>query len=436
MPVNTSDLLFDREVVTELSQKNNEPAWMLERRLQALELASELPLPKPDKTSIRFWNLTKFAPYTAETVVSEFAQLPEAIRTFVGREEGVRNLVVQHHSSVVYSELAPEVAAQGVILTDLHSALTEHGALMQKYFMSEAVRADEHRLTALHGALWSGGVFLYVPKNVEVSLPIQSLFWTDRPGVGVLPHVLIVAEANSKVTFVDNYLGDDEVSDVVHNGVTEIFAGDGAHVQYATLHHYGAGVRDVSYRRAVVGRDAHVEWILGELNNGDTISDNDSLLAGQGSSSVVKTLAVGSGKQTSNMTSRIRHEGKHSESNILARVVMKDEATGIVNSVTKIEKGASKSDGEQTGRVLMLDEKARGDANPILLIEENDVIAGHAASAGQIDPLQIYYLMSRGISKADAERLIVYGFLNPLLAEIPIPGVIDHLQRVIERKLR
>lgn len=435
MSVETTDLLFDRDVVIQLSEKQGEPKWMLDSRLKALEKASVLSLPKVEKTSIRFWNFTEFAPYTEEGAVTALDRLPSDVQAFV-EAEGARNLLLQHHSSVVYTELMPELKAKGVIFTDLHTALREYGDLVKQYLMREGFHADEHRLAALHGALWSGGVFLYVPKNVEIDVPVQSLLWTDRPGVGVLPHLLIVAEANSRVTYLDTYLSTGSDADVVHNGMTEIYAGPGAKVQYATLHHYGEGVTDVTYRRAVLDRDARVDWVLGELNNGNTISDNMTFLNGTGSESYVKSIAVGSGKQNANITSNIRHFGTHTSSNILARAVMKDDASGIVNSITKIEKGATKADGRQTGRMMILSENARGDANPILLIEENDVIAGHAASVGQIDPYQLYYLMSRGITREEAERLIVFGFLRPLLEAIPIAAVVEQMERVIERKLR
>lgn len=435
MSVETTDLLFDRDVVIQLSEKQGEPKWMLDSRLKALEKASVLSLPKVEKTSIRFWNFTEFAPYTEEGAVTALDRLPSDVQAFV-EAEGARNLLLQHHSSVVYTELMPELKAKGVIFTDLHTALREHGDLVKQYFMREGFHADEHRLAALHGALWSGGVFLYVPKNVEIDVPVQSLLWTDRPGVGVLPHLLIVAEANSRVTYLDTYLSTGSDAGVVHNGMTEIYAGPGAKVQYATLHHYGEGVTDVTYRRAVLDRDARVDWVLGELNNGNTISDNMTFLNGTGSESYVKSIAVGSGKQNANITSNIRHFGTHTSSNILARAVMKDDASGIVNSITKIERGATKADGQQTGRMMILSENARGDANPILLIEENDVIAGHAASVGQIDPYQLYYLMSRGITREEAERLIVFGFLRPLLEDIPIAAVVEQMERVIERKLR
>lgn len=172
------------------------------------------------------------------------------------------------------------------------------------------------------------------------------------------------------------------------------------------------------------------------MNDGNTISENVTNLMGDGSYADTKTVTIGRGNQTQNFTTKVVHFGKHSEGWILKHGVQKDSATSIFNGIGKIEHGASKSNAQQSSRVLMLDEKARGDANPILLIDEDDVMAGHAASVGRVDPTQLYYLMSRGIPKREAERLVIHGFLAPVVNELPIEGVKAQLVEVIERKVR
>ncbi|MNP33111.1 FeS cluster assembly protein SufD [compost metagenome] len=171
------------------------------------------------------------------------------------------------------------------------------------------------------------------------------------------------------------------------------------------------------------------------MNGGDSASETLSILKGNGSSSDAKVIAVGSGKQRLNYTTKAVHYGKSSASQMITRAVMREEATATINGITKIEKGATKADGQQTEKVLMLSPKARGDANPILLIDEDDVSAGHAASVGQVNPEQIYYLMSRGITRADAERLVIYGFLAPVVSDIPLEPLQKQLQGLVERKL-
>jgi Fe-S cluster assembly protein SufD len=172
------------------------------------------------------------------------------------------------------------------------------------------------------------------------------------------------------------------------------------------------------------------------MNDGDTISDNTTYLMGDGSSGDTKTVVVGRGEQKQNFTTQVIHYGLRSDGQILKHGVMKDSASSIFNGIGKIEHGATKANAEQESRVLMLSEKARGDANPILLIDEDDVTAGHAASVGRVDPLQLYYLMSRGISKQEAERLVIHGFLAPVVNELPIEGVKQQLVEVIERKVK
>jgi Fe-S cluster assembly protein SufD len=189
------------------------------------------------------------------------------------------------------------------------------------------------------------------------------------------------------------------------------------------------------YRRAILENDASVEWIIGELNDGNNASETASVLQGNGCSSDTKVITVGSGAQSMNVTTRAVHFGLNSQSDMITRGVMKDTANAIINGVTKIEKGATHAGGFQTERVLMLSPKARGDANPILLIDEDDVKAGHAASVGQVNEEYLYYLMSRGVSRADAYRLIVYGFLTPVISEIPDVTLQKQLQSIVERKL-
>ncbi|MGO4372880.1 SufD family Fe-S cluster assembly protein, partial [Paenibacillus sp. MCAF20] len=221
----------------------------------------------------------------------------------------------------------------------------------------------------------------------------------------------------------------------MHPSVVEVFVKAGAHVRFGSIHHMGETGVDMSIRRAVIENDGRMEWIIGDLNDGNTVSDTKSVLKGKGSTSDAKVISVGTGAQQMSLTTQAVHFGKSSDSDMVTRAVMKDSASAIINGITKIEHGATKANGVQTEKVLMLSPKARGDANPILLIDEDDVTAGHAASVGQVNPEMVYYLMSRGISKQDAERLIIYGFLAPVVSEIPVEAVREQLQRLLERKL-
>ncbi|UZD46658.1 Fe-S cluster assembly protein SufD [Peribacillus frigoritolerans] len=427
-------LPFEQEDISSYSTKNNDPAWLSELRIQAFSELEKLPMPKPDKTKIDKWNFTSFQTHTVESeAFASLEELPEEIKSIIEDNE---NLYIQRNNTPAHINLSANVKEQGVIFTDILSAARDHAELVQKYFMKDGVKVDEHRLTALHAALVNGGAFLYVPKNVEIKEPIQSVFLLDNPDTTLFNHVLIVAEDNSSVTYVENYFSTVESNEGVANIVTEVIANANAKVQYGAVDTLSKGFTTYVNRRGVAGRDARIEWALGLMNDGNTISDNTTYLMGDGSHGDTKTVVVGRGEQKQNFTTAIIHYGKRSEGYILKHGVMKESASSIFNGIGKIEYGATKANAEQESRVLMLSEKARGDANPILLIDEDDVTAGHAASVGRVDPLQLYYLMSRGITKKEAERLVIHGFLAPVVNELPIEGVKKQLVAVIERKVQ
>ncbi|GFN30849.1 Fe-S cluster assembly protein SufD [Paenibacillus xylaniclasticus] len=424
----------NRQAAEALSRSKGEPEWLTAKRAEAAELAETLELPKVEKTRIDRWNLSAFGQYKAAQPVAQLTELPEDVQTLAAQAEA--GLLVQRGSGAVYTKLSDELKAKGVIFTDLETAAREHASLVQSY-LHTVVANNENKLTALHGALWNGGVFVYVPKNVEIELPLQAVLFNDDAEAAFAPHILIVADTHSRVTYVDNVVTTGAAASAasVHHSVVEIVAKAGAQVNFASIHNMSGEVVDLSIRRAALDNDARVEWVIGDLNDGNTLSDTKSVLNGNGSSSDSKVISIGSNVQKMSLTTQAVHWGRSSDSQMITRAVMRDEATAIINGITKIEKGATKANGEQTEKVLMLSPKSRGDANPILLIDEDDVTAGHAASVGQVNPEQVYYLMSRGISKKDAERLIIYGFLAPVVSEIPIDAVREQLQRLLERKL-
>ena len=430
-------LPVDQEYVRSFSKDKGEPQWLTDLRVAALEKAAQLPMPRPDKTKIDKWNFTEFASHEVKSeAFASLEDLPEEAKSLINLEETHKSLYVQRNNTPSVLQLSEELKNSGVIFTDIYTAAKEHGDLLQKYFMTEAVKADEHKLTALHAALINGGVFLYVPKNVEVKDPVQAVFIHDDAQSSLFNHVIVVAEDNSSVTYVENYISTVTVESGLANIVTEVIAGTNAKVAYGAVDTLAAGITTYVNRRGVTGRDARIEWSLGLMNDGDTISENVTNLIGDGSFADTKTVVVGRGKQSQNFTTKVVHFGKNTEGYILKHGVMKEEARSIFNGIGKIEHGATKSNAEQESRVLMLSEKARGDANPILLIDEDDVTAGHAASVGRVDPVQLYYLMSRGISRQEAERLVIHGFLAPVVNELPIEGVKKQLTEVIERKVR
>lgn len=428
---------IDLGIVESFSQKNNEPDWFKNFRLEALKKFDELPMLTPDKTKITKWDFTSFKEHHVESAVyAKVDEFPEQIKALINVESGVNNLYVQHNQTPGIVSLSDDLKAKGVIFTDLLTAVKEHSELVQKYYMTDGVKVDEHKLTAFHAALVNGGAFLYVPQNVVIKDPIQTIFVHDNGDTPLINHVLIVADKNSEVTYVENYFSLNDQLEGIANIVTEVIALDNASVKFGAVDTLAEGITTYVNRRGYAARDARIEWALGMMNEGNTISDNTTNLIGDGSFADTKSVVVGRGKQIQNFTTQVVHFGKASEGFILNHAVVKDSASNVFNGIGKIEHGATKANAVQESRVLMLSEKARGDANPILLIEEDDVMAGHAASVGKVDPMQMYYLMSRGIPKEEAERLIIYGFLAPVVNQLPVEGVKKQLSEVIERKVK
>ncbi len=430
----TNQLTYQKNDVEKFSKAKGEPTWMTNLRTEAYDSASHLDMPKPDKTNINRWNFTEFKLGSEGEKIADLATLPEELASFVDEKNIPENIIILRNQTKAYAQISEELTNKGVIFTDIFTALKEHSDLVQKYYMVDAVNVNEHRLTALHTALMNGGVFLYIPKNVQIEEPIQTLFWQEDNEMALFNHVLIVAEENSSVTYVENYISNNKEEKTVSNIIAEVYAGDNATVSYGAVDHFAAGTTSYINRRGVAGANAKIDWALGQMNEGNTISENATHLVGNGSSTNARTVTVGKGRQIQNFTAKTVHHGLNTDGQISQRGVMLDRTTAIFNAIGKIDDGASGANAEQESRILMLSGKARGDANPILLIDEDDVTAGHAASVGRIDELQMYYLQSRGITKEDAERLIIHGFLAPVVSELPIETIKTQLTELIERK--
>lgn len=392
-------------------------------------------MPKPDKTKITGWDFFSVSkPVVDGDVYDSLEGLPNTVKQVVDLDV-VENLYVQHNNTPAFLKVSEQLLDQGVIIENIFEASVNHRELVEKYFMTDGVRVDEHKLAAFHTAMLNGGLFVYVPKDVIVPNPIQMVVLHDDADASLFNHVLIVAEEGSEVTYVENYVSTVEESKEQMNIVSEVIAKDNAKVTYGAVDFLAEGFTGYANRRGVAGHDASIDWALGLMNDSNVIYDNTTYLMGDRSHSDLKIVVVGRGSQRQNFTTQIIHYGKDSAGHILKHGVMKDSATSIFNGIGSIRKGASGADAQQESRVLMLNERARGDANPILLIDEDDVTAGHAASVGRVDPLQLFYLMSRGISRKEAERLVIHGFLAPVVSALPIESVKQQLTEVIELKV-
>ena len=410
------------------SMMKNEPAWMLELRLAALEKISSLDLPVIERVRYNRWPLLQVPDFN---LVEEPVFLANDFLT----EETDAPRIVQVGTQTAFEQLPMDLIEQGVIFTDLFTAMEEHPELVEAAYMQLAVKPDEDKLTAFHAAYMTSGIFLYVPKNVVITEPLEALFvQNSKESNSLMKHVLIYADTNSEFTYVEKYqtIGDKKNA---ANIVAEVITKPGAKVKFSAVDELGENTTTYFNRRGHLLGNSRIEWAIGVMNEGDVIADFDSDLIGEGSHSEVKVVAISMGKQIQAIDTRVTNFGRHSVGHILQHGVILEKATLTFNGIGHIIKGAKGADAQQESRILMLSDKARGDANPILLIDENDVTAGHAASVGRLDPEEMYYLMSRGIPKEIAERLVIRGFLGSVIAAIPVKTIREGLVETIEGKL-
>lgn len=431
----TETLNISEAQLVDYSKAQNEPSWMTELRQKALKLTETLEMPKPDKTKLKKWDFDAFKQHHVESKsYNDVSELPESVKNIIDIENS-KNLIIQHNNDLAFKQVSEQANHNNVIIEGLSKALQDHSELVEKYLMKDAVTVDEHRLTALHTALLNGGVFVYVPKNVVVEDPIQYVVLHDNENASLFNHAIIVTEESAEVTYVENYLSTASGEGNQVNIISEVIAGANSNITYGSVDYLDKGFTGHIIRRGVTAADASINWALGLMNEGSQIIDNTTNLIGDRSTSELKSVIVGTGDQKINLTSKIVQYGKETNGYILKHGVMRENASSVFNGIGYIKHGGTKSIANQESRVLMLSEHARGDANPILLIDEDDVEAGHAASVGRVDPEQLYYLMSRGISQKEAERLVIHGFLDPVVRELPIEDVKRQLREVIELKV-
>ena len=407
-----------KELIQEFSQVHAEPVWLADLRQQAFDQIDQLDLPVIERVKFHRWNLGDGRISDSEplTNVPDFTALGDNLK------------FIQMGTQTVLEQLPADLAEQGVVFTDFHTALEEIPELVEQHFMS-AVKYDEDKLAAYHTAYFNSGAVLYVPDNVEIDQPIEGIFYQDSESdVPFNKHILIIAGKHSKVNYLERLetYGEGSVP-ATANITVEVIAQAGAQIKFSAIDRLGENVTAYISRRGKLDNDAMIDWAIGVMNEGNVVADFDSDLYGNGSHADMKVVALSSGKQVQGIDTRVTNYGCNSIGNILQHGVILEKGTLTFNGIGHIIKGAKGADAQQESRVLMLSDQARSDANPILLIDENDVTAGHAASIGQVDPEDMYYLMSRGLDKATAERLVVRGFLGSVIVEIPVKEVRDEM---------
>lgn len=415
-----------KETILAFSQAKAEPAWLQERRQAAFAKLEELPLPTIERVKFHRWNL-------GDGTITE-SDFTGNIPDFVALGDNPK--LVQVGTQTVLEQLPMELIEKGVIFTDFHAALEEIPQVIETYF-GTAVAYDEDKLAAYNYAYFNSAAVLYVPDNVEVDQAIEGIFLQDSDSaVPFNKHLLIIAGKNAKFSYLERFetIGNGG-AEATANICVEVIALSGSQIKFAAIDRLGEPVTTYMSRRGRLSNDASIDWAIGVMNEGNVVADFDSDLIGSGSHANLKVVAASSGRQVQGIDTRVTNYGNNSVGHILQHGVILERGTLTFNGIGHIIKGAKGADAQQESRVLMLSDKARSDANPILLIDENEVTAGHAASIGQVDPEDMYYLMSRGIDQETAERLVIRGFLGAVITEIPVKEVRDEMIATLESKL-
>ncbi len=431
---------FARVGLEALSARQDEPSWMLERRYEGWYHYEELEPPLWRRTDIRklTWEeLIPFAPPQRE--VSDLAALPPKLHAALSVYGQRAGLMVQRDSARVYHDLSADLRAQGVIWTDMATAVRDYPDLVREHFMADAVPMTHDKYTALHAAFWQGGSLLYVPRNVEVTLPFISVLWMEMPQLAVFPHTLLIAEEGSRVVLVSELLsmGCDVCPNTYHGGVTELYVGPGARVRYVNTQDLGRHVYDLRTQTALLDRDSHLEWLTVTLGGRLSRSSQHTVLRGPGAEALVTGLYLPDGKQHIAMDTLQDHVAGDCLSDLLYQGALLDKSRSVYEGTIRAWPGAQKTNAYQSNRNLLLSSKARADSLPKLEIEANDLRCTHGATVSPVDQEQVFYLMSRGIPRTDAVRLIVEGFFQPSLDRLPesLEGLRQRLTDAIAAKL-
>ncbi|CAN5179560.1 Fe-S cluster assembly protein SufD [soil metagenome] len=432
----TTSTGFDEATLRRLLERGGAPDGVRER---AFEQFQAMPMPSPETeewryTDLRDFDLSSFLPSAEEPFAENLDGVAPELLEAAGEIGERSGLSIQHNSTLVTAHLDPEARARGVTFTSLDDAVTTHPGLLEER-LHHAVPTVRTRFTAMHGAFRTGGTFVHVPAGVDVRFPLQALTYVDADALAVFPHTLVVLEEGSSLTFIDRYVSPD-LERVFSNAVVELFAGPGSRLRYVALQEWGSGVTHLSVQRAHVERDAEVRSLAVAFGASLARSEAETILLGDGGSSEMLGVYFGRSDQHFDHRSIQDHVGSRTSSDLLYKGALRGQARAIYSGNVIIRQGAHQCDAYQTNRNILLSERAKADSIPNLEILSNDPVrCGHAASVGPVDEDTLFYIRSRGIPEAEAQRLVVTGFFQEVLDRVTLQEVRGSLEATIATEL-
>ncbi|WP_226481672.1 Fe-S cluster assembly protein SufB [Natrinema amylolyticum] len=436
------------EVIRMISDDKDEPDWMLERRLRALEQYHNMPMPSdwPGMPDLSELDVEEIIPYIRPDVdkregVDDWTELPDEIQdTFdkLGIPEAEKNALsgvgAQYESEVVYQNMQEQWEEKGVIFCNMDEAVREHPELVKEHFMTTCVPPSDNKFAALHGAVWSGGSFVYVPEDVTVEMPVQAYFRMNSEGMGQFEHTLIIAEEGSEVHYIEGCSAPKYGTHNLHSGGVEVFVGEDAHVQYSTVQNWSKNTFNLNTKRAICEENGTMEWVSGSMGSKVTMLYPCTILKGRGSTDTHITIALAGEGQDIDTGAKVYHNAPDTSSTIESKSIAKDGGRTNYRGLVHIADGAEGSSTAVECDALMFDNESTSDTMPYMEIEESKVDVAHEATVGKIGDEDIFYLQSRGLDDDDAKKMIVAGFIEPITEELPIEYAVE-LNRLIELEM-
>ncbi len=427
-----------RSAVADLSR--NDPKWLEARRIDAWAIHEATPMPSTRSEEWRYTDVGSFLRLDELALSGADAgptpALPADLRAALDEDRSAVGRIADVDGRVVSTELDESAKAAGVKLCSLRSAARSDDPLVRRLLATEAVPASDGKFPALNAALWSDGVLLHVPRGVRLERPIRLVRWISASGTAAFTRVLLVAEEGSRVSFVDEILSPDLDSASLSHTVVELFSRGGAQVQYVSLQRMGRGGVHLAAQRSLAERDSRLDTLNVALGGAVGRVDLNARLLGPGARSDMLGLYFGDGDQHFDFNTSQDHVAPNAHSDLLYKGALDGRARGVFRGVIRVHEGAQRTDAYQTNRNLILSDEAVATSLPNLEIEADDVRCSHGATVGQLDREALFYLMSRGLSRGQAERLVVTGFLGEVLSRLPMGRVVERIAGAIEAKLR
>ncbi len=433
---------LSREVVEQISAMKHEPAFMLEFRLKALEHFLQRPMPTwgADLSQLHLDDIYYYVRPAEATSSKSWDDVPDTIKnTFdrLGIPEAERKFLAgvgaQYESEMVYHSIQEQLSKQGVIFLSIEEGLRQHPDLFRQYF-GTVIPIEDNKFAALNSAVWSGGSFVYVPKGVKVDLPLQAYFRLNLANIGQFERSLIIADEGSQVHYVEGCTAPQYTTDSFHSGVIEIVVNKGARVRYTTIQNWSTNVYNLVTQRAMVQEGGTMEWVDANLGSKVTMKYPSCYLMGPGAHGEILSMAFAGPGQHQDAGGKVIHFAPHTSSKITSKSISRGGGRTSYRGLLKVFKGAEDVRSNVVCDALLLDPASRSDTYPSIEIDEEDVSIGHEASVSKVGEEQLFYLMSRGLSEEEATTMVVSGFIEPLVKELPMEYAVE-MNRLIQLQM-